>query len=229
MNNDPEYYIGDFPLKLRRHPRAKHLKLRFEARSGAALLTLPPGIPIRKALQFANRHHGWLCDQYAASPDITPLRAGETIPFQGRRVKIFHVPETAATIDFKDGMLKVGGPEAGFETRLQNWLEKQAGIALKNAVDICQPHLGVRPHTLTVRDTRSRWGSCSTRKNLSFSWRLIMAPPDILHYVVAHEMAHLVEMNHSPAFWKIVKKMSPDWKISRRWLKSEGNGLMLIG
>jgi hypothetical protein len=80
-----------------------------------------------------------------------------------------------------------------------------------------------------VRDTASRWGSCSTRKTLSFSWRLIMAPPDILQYVVAHEMAHLVEMNHSPAFWKNVEKMDPEWKKSRRWLKSEGNSLMLIG
>ncbi len=91
------------------------------------------------------------------------------------------------------------------------------------------PQLNHHPHKVMVRDTKSRWGSCSTKKNLSFSWRLIMAPPDILHYVVAHEMAHLVEMNHSADFWKIVDQLDPDWRKSRRWLKSEGNELMLIG
>ncbi len=229
MNSDPEYYIGDFPLILKRHPRAKYLKLRFEARSCTALLTLPPGISDRKALQFANKHHDWLCDQYEASPDITPLTANETIPYRGQTVKIIHTPEKPAKIEVKDGILIVGGPLSGFETRLQNWLKKEAKLALSEAIEKFVDTLGQRPRRLMVRDTRSRWGSCSTRRTLSFSWRLIMAPPDILHYVVAHEMAHLAEMNHSPAFWIIVEKMCPDWKKSRRWLKSDGNSLMLIG
>lgn len=229
MNSGPEYYVGEFPLILRRHPRAKNLKLRFEARSRSALLTLPPGISDRKAVQFANNHHDWLKGQYEKSPEATPLIAGETIPFQGQAVKIIHAPNKAAAIHMSEGQLIVGGTEAGFETRLQNWLIKQARSALNEAVEKFSPLLEHRPHKIMVRDTRSRWGSCSTRKTLSFSWRLIMASPDILHYVVAHEMAHLVEMNHSPAFWKIVEKLYPDWKRSRRWLKSEGNRLMLVG
>ncbi len=229
MKSDPAYYIGEFPLILRRHPRAKHMKLRFEARSGSALLTLPPGISDRKALQFAEKHYDWLSDQYDQSPESTPLAAGNIIPFRGQQLNIIHAPDRPAGIYIKNGQLVVGGPQAGFETRLQNWLKKQARLVLNEAVEKFTPMLGCGPHRVMVRDTRSRWGSCSTRKNLSFSWRLIMAPPDILHYVVAHEMAHLVEMNHSPAFWKIVKKMYPDWKKSRRWLKSEGNSLMLIG
>ncbi|PCI48698.1 MAG: hypothetical protein COB49_05630 [Alphaproteobacteria bacterium] len=226
---DPDYYVGEFPLILRRHPRAKHLKLRFEAKSGAALLTLPPGIPDRKAVQFANRHHDWLKDQYEKSPKITALTAGNAIPFRGQTIRIIHAPDKAAAVHIKDGLLTVGGHHAAFEKRLQNWLKKQARQALTEAVENFKPLLGYGPHRIMVRDTTSRWGSCSSRKTLSFSWRLIMAPPDILNYVVIHEMAHLVEMNHGPAFWKIVERLCPDWKSCRRWLKSEGNALMLIG
>lgn len=229
MTSEADYYIGNFPLILRRHPRAKHLKLRFEARSGTALLTLPPGVSDRKAIQFAKKHHDWLRKQYEISPETTSLTHGETIPYQGKDLEIFHDPDITATVHIKNDRLIVGGPLSGFETRLENWLRKQARSALIEAVDRFELRLKSRPHKVVVRDTRSRWGSCSTRKTLSFSWRLIMAHPDILHYVVAHEMAHLVEMNHSPAFWRLVEKMYPDWKESRRWLKTEGSSLMLIG
>jgi len=224
-----EYYIGDFPLILRRHPRAKHLKLRFEARGYSAVLTLPPGISDRAALQFAHKHHDWICDQYDKSPDVIPLVVGATIPYCGQQMRICHAPDAVAGVMVQDRTLLIGGPKSGLETRLRNWLRKQARCALNDAVDDYAPRLGQRPHRIMIRDTKSRWGSCSSRKTLSFSWRLIMAPRPILRYVVAHEMAHLREMNHSPDFWRLVEKIYPDWRKSRRWLKSEGNGLMMIG
>jgi len=224
-----DYYVGDFPLILRRHPRARHLKLRFEARSYSAVLTLPPGVSDRKALQFANKHHDWICDQYDKSPLTIPFIAGEVIPFQGHRVTIIHAPDKAAGVTLGENSIIIGGPEAGIETRLQNWLKKQARAALNAAVENYGQHLQRWPHQIMIRDTKSRWGSCSSRKTLSFSWRLIMAPQSILNYVVAHEMAHLIEMNHSPDFWKLVESLYPDWRKSRRWLKSEGQGLMMIG
>lgn len=224
-----EYYVGDFPLILRRHPRARNLKLRFEAKSSSALLTLPHGVSDRKAIQFAQQNHGWIKDQYDKAPKAIPLQSGQIIPFQGKSVTILHEEGETAIIKHKGDHLIVGGPKAAFEKRLQNWLIKQARITFKEAVDNFAPLLQHRPHRIMVRDTKSRWGSCSSKKTLSFSWRLIMAPPEILHYVVAHEMAHLVEMNHSPAFWNVVGKLCPDWRKSRRWLKSKGNGLMIIG
>ena len=229
MTSEPDYFIGNFPLILRRHPRAKNLKLRFEPKSCSALLTLPPGVSDRKALQFAKKHLDWIKEQYEKTPEAIPLSAGEIIPYRGRDVDIIHNPDRPATVQMKNGQLIVGGPLSGFETRLQNWLKKQARRALNQAVEDFKPALGQSPHKVMVRDTSSRWGSCSSRKTLSFSWRLIMADPEILHYVVAHEMAHLVEMNHGPAFWGLVEKLYPDWKISRRWLKTEGSRLMLIG
>jgi len=224
-----EHFIGPFPLIIRRHPRAKNLKLRFDAKTSSALLTLPPQISERKALQFARKHLDWIRGQYEKSPDIIPLSAGEIIPLRGHKVEIIHAPDQSASIQKHGGRLIVGGPFSGFETRLQNWLKKQARLALNDAVTAYEPLLKHKPHKVVVRDTQSRWGSCSSRKTLSFSWRLIMAPPPILHYVVAHEMAHLVEMNHGPAFWKTVERLYPDWEKSRHWLKSEGHSLMLIG
>ncbi len=224
-----EHYVGDFPLILRRHPRARHLKLRYEARSESAVLTLPPGISDRKALQFANRHHDWICDQYEKSPPPVPLHAGETIPFRGQLVKIIHRPSAPAGVNVKDNILMVGGSLAGLEVRLLNWFKKQARAIVNEVVEDFAPRLNLHPHRVMVRDTKSRWGSCSSRKTLSFSWRLILAPPEILRYVVAHEVAHLGEMNHGPEFWKLVESLYPDWRKSRRWLKTEGNGLMMIG
>ncbi|PCJ32185.1 MAG: zinc metalloprotease [Alphaproteobacteria bacterium] len=224
-----EYYVGDIPLILRRHPRAKHLKLRFDVKSYSAILTLPPGVSDRKARQFANKHHDWICEQYDKSPVTVPLRAGEVIPYQGHPVKIISAPGKVAGVTLHEETLIVGGPESGFETRLQNWLKKQARLTLGAAVEKYVRPLGCRPHKIMIRDTKSRWGSCSSRKTLSFSWRLIMAPSPVLNYVVAHEMAHLVEMNHSPDFWTLVEKLYPNWSEARRWLKSEGQGLMLIG
>ncbi|MBL4802746.1 MAG: M48 family metallopeptidase [Emcibacter sp.] len=229
MTSEPDYFIGNFPLILKRHPRAKHLKLRFEAKSCSAILTLPTGVSDRKAVQFAKQHLDWIQDQYDKSPEATPLGAGEVIPYRGKDTEIMHNPDLPATVQIKDGRLIVGGPLSGFETRLLNWLKKQARRALAKAVQEFEPTLGQRPHKIMIRDTSSRWGSCSSRRTLSFSWRLIMAHPDILQYVVAHEMAHLVEMNHSPAFWQVVEKLYPDWQTPRRWLKTEGSRLMLIG
>jgi len=223
------YTIGEIPLILKRHPRARSLKLRFDAQKGAALLTLPPGVAERKALQFAEKHHDWIKEQFDISPNAVRLTPGAVIPLRGEELQITHRPQSTPLIHQENNKLIIGGPESGFETRLQNWLRKQARHDILHGVDALAPLLGQKPHHVTIRDTKSRWGSCSSRKTLSFSWRLIMASPKILTYVVAHEMAHLVEMNHSPAFWVIVAKLDPNWKTSRRWLKSEGNRLMMIG
>jgi len=223
------YAIGDIPLILRRHPRARRLKLRFEAQKGAALLTLPPGVSDHKAVQFAEKHRGWISEQLAKSPPVIRFAPGALVPFCGEIHQILHQPQRRAQVTADNRQLIVGGPAAGFETRLRNWLGKQARAALTAAVEGFVPQVGQRPRRIMVRDTSSRWGSCSSKKTLSFSWRLIMAPPAVLSYVAAHEMAHLIEMNHSPAFWRLVEKLDPDWKRSRRWLKTEGGGLMVIG
>lgn len=224
-----EHYLGEFRLILRPHQRAKYLKLRFDARNRTALLTVPPGISTGKAIQFARKHQDWIEEQDENSPKVTALIAGEKIPYQGRLVTIIHRPDSRGAIEISNRQLIVGGPLPGFEVRLGNWLAKQAWFALIEAVEKFTPVLGLEPGRVVVRDNRSRWGSCSSRKTLSFSWRLILTPGDILHYVAAHEMAHLAEMNHGPQFWQQVKRMSPDYKDARRWLKSEGSRLMLIG
>ncbi|PHZ84157.1 M48 family metallopeptidase [Paremcibacter congregatus] len=224
-----EHYVGDFPLILRRHPRARQLKLRFDAQEGAARITLPPGVSDRKAVQFAHKHHDWIQAQSDSSPKRIRFLPGETIPYQGCNFRILHDRDLPARVTIEGRSLRVGGPGEGFEKRLENWLKKQARLALLAAVEQFTPHVSPKPHTVSVRDTKSRWGSCSSRRTLSFSWRLIMAPPEILSYVVAHEMAHLKEMNHGPNFWKIVAHLDPEWKESRRWLKTEGSRLMLIG
>lgn len=228
-----EHYVGDFPVILRRHPRARQLKLRFDAKSQSAQVTLPPDVSEKKALKFALKHEDWLQKQSDLTPKRIRFLPGETIPFRGIPHRILHDRDrpasVQATMQAMGRCLMVAGPGEGFEKRLENWLKKQARSSLLAAVDDFTPHVNPKPGRITIRDTKSRWGSCSSRKTLSFSWRLVMAPPEVLSYVVAHEIAHLAEMNHGPEFWKIVAELDPNWQASRRWLKSEGNRLMIMG
>ena len=123
----------------------------------------------------------------------------------------------------------MGGPRDHVEARVVRWLKGQARARLTAASGAHAGRLGVAVGRLAIRDTRSRWGSCSGTGTLSFSWRLILAPDAVLDYVAAHEVAHLREMNHSPAFWALVDRLVPDASASRRWLKRTGAQLMLYG
>jgi len=121
-----------------------------------------------------------------------------------------------------------GDPDT-FQSRIIRYLRRAAVSDLGDAVDRHCARLGVDARRITVKDTRSRWGSCTADGRLSFSWRLILAPPDVLDYVAAHECAHLLEMNHSPAFWAHVARCRPDWKRQRGWLRANGRALHAIG
>jgi hypothetical protein len=125
-------------------------------------------------------------------------------------------------------LLTPGAPDA-FAARILAFLRAAARADLAERVAAHAARLGTRPRSLSVKDTRSRWGSCSVAGALSFSWRLVCAPPEVLDYVAAHEVAHLREMNHSPRFWSLVAECCPDWRRHRRWLKEHGSALLALG
>ena len=229
MTPNKTHYIGNFPLILKRHPRARHLKLRYEAKSKTALLTLPPGLSEKKALQFAHKHHDWLQDQHQNAPAVIPLLPGNEIPFRGLDHKICHRPELPASVSREAGCLNVCGPDAAFEMRLGNWLRKQARLNITKMIDQLAFRPSLKPHRIMIRDTKSRWGSCSPTGVLSFSWRLVLAPEHVLDYVVCHEAAHLRELNHSARFWALVSDLSPAYETAEAWLKHFGPDLHRFG
>jgi len=217
-----------FPLIFKTHKRAKRIKLRYDAENQSAILTLPPGISEKKARKFAEENQGWLQEQQMKAPELQRLGDGQTIPYRGQNCRIIHHPKKAARVEIRPGEIIVGGPAQGLSIRLLNGLKKQARLQIEESVGRLSLRIGAEPRRIQIRDTKSRWGSCSARRNISFSWRLVLAPPEILDYVVAHELAHLIEMNHSEAFWRIVAQALPHWKTSRHWLKKHGSALMMV-
>ncbi len=220
--------LEEFQIKIKPHSRAKRMKLRYDASSECAVITVPIYSSVSDATRFARRHLDWLRTQKNTSPSRVLLMPGHIIPIQGRDKVIRHVPQDIPQVKISDHEIVVGGTLEGLPTRLENHLKKLARKEIepiaRNMATITYKHF----KRIQIRDTKSRWGSCSSTGTLSFSWRLIMTPPEILEYVVAHEIAHLSEMNHSNRFWKIVDDLVIDAKKSRRWLRSEGQKLMLV-
>ncbi|MDA7425828.1 M48 family metallopeptidase [Thalassococcus lentus] len=210
-------------VTVRRSARARRLSLRMSQLDGRVTLTLPRGVPEDEGLAFLQSKEDWLRKHVAARVDDVIVGIGASLPFRGALHTI--QKGTGRGIARSDETLHVGGGEDTASRRLQAWLKAQARDRLAVASDRYAQALGKPYARLTLRDTRSRWGSCTSDGGLMYSWRLIMTPPEILDYVAAHEVAHLEQMNHSDAFWAVVERLYGDWRPARNWLRTNGAGL----
>lgn len=204
------------------------MKLRYDATTDSAVVTMPNRSSEWAALKFAKQNLLWLLEQRQTTEPQKFLLPGYIIPYMGEDHIIFHRTDQAGRVHIENNEILVGGLLHGFSVRIENHLKKQARSTIEPLADHMATKISKRFKRIQIRDTKSRWGSCSSAGNLSFSWRLIMTPPVILEYVVAHEVAHLQEMNHSASFWDVVNDLVDDAKTSRKWLKTEGQKLMLI-
>lgn len=226
--NDQVILDGDPPIALLLRPsaRAKRLSLRVSRLDGRVTLSLPRGASRRHALAFAEEKADWIRRQLAQRADVTRPMPGTALPFCGTERPI--VTHPGRSVSFTGTAIAV--PErdpARTPARLMAFLKAHARDALAEASTRHAAALGRSHGKITLRDTRSRWGSCSSRGDLMYSWRLIMAPPEVLDYVAAHEVAHLAQMNHSPAFWAEVARLCPDYHAPRRWLHQNAPALHL--
>jgi predicted metal-dependent hydrolase len=207
-------------IELRRSGRARRYSLRVSGLDGRVTLTLPVRAPEAEALAFAADKAEWLRRHLDRRPgEVRPL-PGAHLLFEGRETPI--LPGSGRAVRYEAGALLVPGAPARAPARLKAWLVALARQRLEAASAAHGRRIGRRHHSLTLRDTRSRWGSCSSSGGLMYSWRLILAPPEVLDYVAAHEVAHLAEMNHSPAFWAVVRGLCPEYARHRAWLRAEG-------
>ncbi len=210
-------------LTLRRSLRARRISLRVSGLDGMVTLTLPRGVSEGEALDFAQTKGDWLRAQLRKRPELVAVSWDTTLPVEGQMLRI--EPGTGRRVLPLGDSLCVPGPDHSVASRLQAFLKTLARDRLATASDRYAAALGRSYTRLTLRDTRSRWGSCTTAGALMYSWRLIMAPPDVLDYVAAHEVAHLQEMNHSPAFWSLVRELCPHYAEPRQWLRENGGDL----
>lgn len=223
----------EMPLRIFENERAKRLTLRIEAGGRGLRITVPPGVPEREIDRFLERHRGWLEARLAKLPERPQVRPGIKLPLRGVAHLIIHEPGRRGTVAVaaEGGMpaLIVHGDRRHLPRRLADFLKREAKRDIEALVARHTATVGRKAKAVRFKDTTSRWGSCTSEGTLSFSWRIMMAPPPVIDYLVAHEVAHLREMNHGPKFWKLCRELCPRSDEARAWLKRNGGALQAIG
>ena len=235
------------PVTARHNPRARRIIVRVDLAAGSVQVTSPSRRGMAQALLFAREQREWIAERLERVQPPVPFKNGSIIPYRGRDHLIRHIgARRAELMGLGESMsgpvwrvraaetgglpeIRVTGHPAFVQRRVADWLKTQARGELNEKALAYAEIFDVRPSRITLRDQTSRWGSCSYSRALSFSWRLIMAPPHVLDYVAAHEVAHLRHMNHGPRFWALVAEALPNYEPSRDWLELHGPGLHRYG
>jgi predicted metal-dependent hydrolase len=212
-------------ISFRRHAKARRLVLRLSRDRSGVIITLPPRVSRSEALDFARKSSKWISQRLKAEPAERPLQVGAQILIRGEFCRIVHSGSRRGTVMLAEEAVVVSGDAAHLKRRLVDWLKIEARRDLLKASEFYAGAMGVTFHRLSVRDQRSRWGSCTSDGTLSYSWRLVLAPPFVLDYVAAHEVAHLKHMNHGRNFWRLVLTHCPHAGRAKSWLKAHGADL----
>jgi hypothetical protein len=224
-----EFAHGRLAIAVKRSARARRMSLRVDPLVGGVVMVLPEWVPLAEAQRFAERQRDWIGARVAALPARVPFTAGTEVPVLGVLHRITPVPGARRGVWLEDGRLMVSGAPEHLPRRVEDFLKSRARALVAARAHDAAARIGRKVARVAVRDTRSRWGSCTAAGALAFCWRLVMAPEWVLDYVVAHEVAHLAEMNHGPEFWQVVAGLSPDAKAGRAWLKKYGADLHRYG
>ena len=243
----------DRPVTVRRSPRARRLTLSVNEARRSGVLTIPAHTGLQEAGDFLARNFEWLQTRLARLPDAVPFADGVVMPLRGLEHEIRFVgtarrrgvvwteapEETQEAAAGWEGpgeptssplpRITVAGDTNHAPRRLKDWLIREARKDLTARSHWHAGKLGLTLKKISVRDQTTRWGSCSASGVLSYSWRVILAPPYVLDYLAAHEVAHLKEMNHSKRFWALVRETMPRMDEGRRWLRAHGNALHRYG
>lgn len=215
-------------MTIRRSALARRITLRVDPAAGVVMV-LPARAVLAEAHRFLLAHRVWVAERVARLPARVALTPGAVLPLAGQLHTIHHDPKARRGVWAEDGILHVSGQPEHVSRRVSDFLREEARRVITPQAHSLAARLQRKPGRVTIRDTSSRWGSCSSSGDLSFSWRLVLAPDWVLTYVVAHEVAHLVEMNHSPAFWSLVEGLVAQAKTARAWLKRHGPELHRYG
>ncbi|CAN5417189.1 SprT family zinc-dependent metalloprotease [soil metagenome] len=218
------------PVRIRRSARARNYRLTLDPAHGGLRLSIPARASVRKALGWAQGHEAWVSAQLATAPSAIRLEDGACFPLEGQQVRIVWEASAPRRIILDGDVLRVGGAAESVGSRLLRWLKARARAVLEAETRALATQAGLPLRSVGIGDTRSRWGSCASSGAIRYSWRLILAPPDVRQATVAHEVAHLAHLDHSPAFHAAhARLLGRDPRPARRWLKEHGAGLHRVG
>jgi predicted metal-dependent hydrolase len=222
---------GPARIEWRRSARARRVSLRIDPRGGAVVVTLPPRAARTVGVALLRSHADWVAERLAALPGPVPFADGAVVPLHGVDHRIRHIPHMrgAGAVAVAEGEIRVAGEAAFLPRRVGDFLRAEARRCFADLVARKAAAASLTPRRITVKDTRSRWGSCAPDGTLAFSWRLVMAPPQVQDYVAAHEVAHLRHMNHGPRFWALVDELTPHTRAAVAWLRQHGPRLLRVG
>jgi predicted metal-dependent hydrolase len=223
-----------FEVHMRRSSTAKRMTLRISSATRTPVLTMPLRATPAMAQIFITAHAGWIAARLHKMPDKIPFVVGNILPVRGVPHKIVQWSRVSSPVlqtvdDTGQPILAVSGEARHIKRRVIDFLKREALADLRQAVLRHTHTLGIPARSISLKDTRSRWGSCSAQGNLNFSWRLIFAPPLVLDYLAAHEVAHLKEMNHSDRFWALTHQLCLHTDAAEKWLKKHGSSLHRYG
>jgi len=219
---------GSCQVQWQRSARARRVSLRICPRQGAVVVVLPPQAARQAGLALLRANGPWVLAQLAALAPANKLLDGGQVMLGGQDCTIRHDPRSADA-SLECDRIVVGGAAADLPGRVMAFLRAEAQRRIGVLAVRHSQALAVRPAAIRLKDTRSRWGSCAPDGSLAFSWRLVMAPDWVLDYAVAHEVAHLREMNHSARFWAHVSHLTPHRNAAAAWLRTHGPTLLRVG
>ncbi len=220
---------GATPVQWRRSARARRITLRIDAQHGHVVVTLPMRAAKSAGMALLARNADWVRAHLAALPVVAPFADGGVVTIDGLPHPIRHVPGARGGAWVEAGALHVAGDPDFLARRTADFLRAEARRRFSAQALAKAAGAGLTVRRVTVKDTRTRWGSCSADGALMFCWRLLMAPPYVQDYVVGHEVAHLRHMNHAPAFWALCEALSPHRERATAWLAAEGARLLRTG
>ena len=215
------------------NPRARRLSIRIDARAGEAVLIAPSERKLADVVAFARTKASWMRERLAERPHGTPLEPGAVVNLFGKPTRLVATGSAGAarlTEDADGPMITSGGEGEAYARRIENLFKRVARETLQTRTDLHLRTLGQRPVKMSIADPKSRWGSCSPHnRSIRYSWRVVMAPPAVIDYLAAHEVAHLVHADHSPAYWAVVQRLIGDHRPHRKWLRDNGPALHAVG
>ena len=203
----------------------RRLILKIDSKERIPVLSVPRFCSRKKAVNFVNEHLGWIMTELAKIPETKRFENGDKFLLFGQKVEICHQPEARCGVMLSGEKLVVSGGEEFLHRRVKDYIKKEAQKRFYEASQILAERIGKKIIGISIKDTKSRWGSCSSLNHINYNWRIALAPDYVIAYLLAHEVAHLRHQDHSEAFWNCVNLLNPEWKIGHNWLKKHGKTL----